>query len=209
MGAEGKEGAGRAGGRTPTGRGGAARGRPQSALGLLTPLLRDPWLLPAFPRLGAPLLAFLCHALNLPLHAGSYPTCPGPDHSFGAQAWAGPRAELPPSRLDSRRGAASRGTPRSRSARALGLPTHAPVRCGRGGAPSPAREPAPNSPGPRPRPALATAPALPGPGLSGSPREACFSNFSLSPSSRTSGALPLGPGPPRGASRHHEPAEFR
>lgn len=49
------------------------------------------------------------------------------------------------------------------------------------------REPAPPLRGPRP------GSALPGPGLSGSPRVACFSNFSLSPSSWTSGAPPSPP----------------
>lgn len=83
VGAEGKEGAGRAGGRAPAGRGGAARGRPQSALGLPTPRLRDPRLLPAFPRLGAPLLACLCHAPNRSLHAGPYSTSPGPHRNLG------------------------------------------------------------------------------------------------------------------------------
>lgn len=68
-------------------------------------------------------------------------------------------------------------------ARGLGLPT---LLLRSAAAPLPPRARPPLQ-GPRP------GSALPGPGLSGSPRVACFSNFSLSPSSSTSGALPLLP----------------
>ena len=201
------------GGHRPGGAGPGRAGPPPVGARAAHPMASRPVAVPGLPapRRFAPRLPVPRSQL-LPARR-ALPHLPRTPPQFGARGWAGPRAELPPSRLDSRRGAASRGAPGGRSARASGLPTRTPppprVRSCRGGAPSPAREPAPNSRGPRPRPALATAPSMPGPGLSGSPREACFSNFSLSPSSRTSGALPLGPGPPRGASRHYEPAEFR
>lgn len=172
MGAEGKEGAGRAGGRAPAGRGGAARGRPQSALWLPTPRLRDLGLLPAFPRLGAPLLACLCHAPNLCLHAEPYPTSPGPHQNLGLRPGRG-------------RGRSSRlagwtpvGVPRHEEPRGAGA--HGPW----GSLPTPPPHPSPEPPRrsalsrPRARPQLPGPQTPPCPGDCARPARTRFVWFS-------------------------------
>lgn len=220
VGAAGKEGAGRGAGRARAARGGAARGRPLPAPGPPTPGLRDPSGSPlASPRPGVSLLARPERHSYLPGTPGATP----PPPRFPAGIWGsglgGAEGGAPASRagLPSGPGPGCRVTrspAEPRGARASGLLTlhpPSPERPRRSVLSGPGAR-TPDSRGPRTGPALEAAPALPEPGLSGSPREACFSNFSLSPSSWTSGALPLGPaprGPPQGASRHREPAEFR
>lgn len=150
-----------------------------------------------------------------PPHGGPLPTAQVPHRNLGL--WPG-RGRGRSSRLEGRTPVGARAwVPRHEEpggAGALGPrdslpPTQGPSRLGR--VLSPARELVPHSRGPRPGPARAAAPALPEPGLSGSPREACFSNFSLSPSSPTYGALPLGPaprGPRRGRLDTASPPSF-
>lgn len=147
---------------------------------------------PELPRLCASFLA-APHSQPPLAHRGT-------PREFGARVWGGAEGGAPAWGLSSRR-CRGPGVPRheepsgARAHGPRGSPPSTRALSRRGGAPPPAREPAPHSRGPRPGSALAAAPALPGPGLSGSPRVACFSNFSLFPSSRTSGALPLGPAP--------------
>ena len=160
---------------------------PQAAPGLSAP--------------GAPFLARRSGALNLP--------CPTLPPQSPAGIWGsglgGAEGGAPTSGagLPSVQGPGCRVTrsPAEPGRTVFGSPYPLPEsRAAEAERPLPTEGPPPYSSGPRPGPALEAAPALPEPGLSGSPREACFSNFSLSPSSRTSGALPLGPAPrgPRG-----------